>query len=42
MENKNIILLRHHPMNVFFTNPFYTNQTEDDLSENNNFLLHHI
>ena len=21
-------MLRHHPMNVFFTNPFYKNQTE--------------
>ena len=26
MENKNIVLLRHHPMNVKFTNAFYTNQ----------------
>ena len=33
MENKNILLLRHHPMNVYFTNPFYTSQTENDLSE---------
>lgn len=33
MENKNILLLRHHPMNVKFTNSFYTNQTENDLSE---------
>ncbi|MBQ0092795.1 MAG: hypothetical protein KBS45_05665 [Clostridiales bacterium] len=33
MENKNIMLLRHHPMNVFYTNPFYTNQTEEDLSD---------
>ena len=33
MENKNILLLRHHPMNVHFTNTFYTNQTEGDLSE---------
>ena len=33
MENKNILLLRHHPMNVHFTNSFYTNQTENDLSE---------
>lgn len=32
MENKNILLLRHHPMNVHFTNNFYTNQTEDNLS----------
>ena len=33
MENKNILLLRHHPMNVYFTNSFYTSQTEDDLGE---------
>ena len=33
MENKNILLLRHHPMNVHFTNSFYTSQTENDLSE---------
>ena len=33
MENKNILLLRHHPMNVYFTNSFYTTQTENDLSE---------
>ena len=33
MENKNILLLRHHPMNVHFTNAFYTSQTECDLSE---------
>ncbi len=32
MENKNILLLRHHPMNVYFTNSFYTSQTEDDLA----------
>lgn len=33
MENKNILLLRHHPMNVHFTNGFYTTQTQNDLSE---------
>ena len=33
MENKNILMLRHHPMNVYFTNTFYTSQTENDLSE---------
>ena len=33
MENKNILLLRHHPMNVHFTNSFYTTQTGNDLSE---------
>lgn len=33
MENKSILLLRHHPMNVHFTNTFYTTQTENDLSE---------
>ena len=26
MENKNIVLLRHHPMDVKFTNVFYANQ----------------
>ncbi len=26
MENKNIVMIKHHPMNVFFTNTFYTNQ----------------
>ena len=33
MENKNILMLRHHPMNVHFTNTFYITQTENDLSE---------
>lgn len=33
MENTNILMLRHHPMNVYFTNHFYTSQTEHDLSE---------
>ncbi len=33
MENKNILLLRHHPMNVYFTNSFYTTQTQNDLGE---------
>ena len=33
MENKNILLLRHHHLNVYFTNPFYTTQTENDLGE---------
>ena len=33
MENKNILFLRHHPMNVYFTNTFYTNQTENNLSD---------
>ena len=34
MENKNVILLKHHPMNVKFTNPFYLNQTDNnDLSD---------
>ena len=33
MENKNILMLRHHPLNVKFTNTFYTGQTENDLSE---------
>ena len=29
MENKNIVLLRHHPMDVKFTNTFYANQLPD-------------
>lgn len=33
MENKNILLLRHHPMNVHFTNTFYTSQTAKGLDE---------
>ena len=33
MENKNILLLRHHPMNVYFTNSFYTSQTKDNLDD---------
>ena len=33
MENKNILLLRHHPRNVYFTNSFYTSQTENNLAE---------
>ena len=33
MENKNILLLRHHPRDVKFTNGFYTNQTEEDLEK---------
>ena len=34
MENKNIILLKHNPLNVKFTNTFYLNQTDEkDLSD---------
>ncbi|MBO5077386.1 MAG: hypothetical protein J5584_07310 [Clostridia bacterium] len=33
MENRDILMLRHHPMNVFFTNPFYTAQTGTALSD---------
>ncbi len=33
MENKSILLLRHHPMRLKFDNPFYKEQTENDLSE---------
>lgn len=33
MENKNVILLRHHPMNVHFTNPFYVSQVEGDIAD---------
>lgn len=29
MENKNIVMLKHHPMNVKFTNTFYVNQCSD-------------
>ncbi len=29
METNQIVLLRHHPMNVKFTNPFYVNQLPD-------------
>ena len=29
MENKNIILLKHHPRNVRFTNPFYLKQVKN-------------
>lgn len=33
MENKDILLLKHHHLNVHYTNPFYTNQTDNDLSK---------
>ena len=34
MENKNIILLKHHILNVKYTNTFYLNQTDNgDLSD---------
>ena len=33
MENKNIIMLKHPPMNLKYDNPSYTNQVDDDLSE---------
>lgn len=29
MENKNIIVLKHHPRDVYFTNSFYLNQAEN-------------
>lgn len=29
----NVILLKHHPMNVKFTNTFYTSQVDDNLSD---------
>lgn len=32
MENKNIVVLKHHPMNVKKDNPFYQYQVDDDLS----------
>ena len=33
MENKNILLLRHHPRDVKFTNGFYTDQTKENLED---------
>ena len=33
MGNKNVVLLKHHPMNVKFTNPFYTSQVDDNLED---------
>lgn len=34
MGNKNVILLKHNPLNIKFTNAFYLNQTDDgDLSD---------
>lgn len=33
MENKNVVVLKHHPMNVKFTNTFYTSQVDDDLAD---------
>ena len=33
MENKDILLLQHHPMNLKFNNSFYANQTEENLSD---------
>lgn len=35
MENRNIVMIKHHPMNVLFTNTYYTNQFNngENLSE---------
>ena len=33
MENKNIVMLKHSPMNLKYDNPSYTNQVDDELSE---------
>ena len=33
MENKNVIILKHHPMNLKYTNPWYTSQVVDNLGE---------
>ena len=33
MENKNVVMLKHHPMNLKYTNTFYTDQVDDDLSD---------
>lgn len=33
MDNKNIVVLKHHILNVKKDNPFYLNQVEDDLSD---------
>lgn len=33
MEDKTIVVLKHHPMDLKYTNTFYTSQVEDDLSD---------
>ena len=33
MENKNIMLLKHPPMDLHYTNPSYVNQTEHNLED---------
>ena len=33
LEDKKIVLLKHHPMNVKFTNTWYTSQVEDNLND---------
>lgn len=33
MENKNIVVLKHHPRDLKKNNPFYLHQVDDDLSE---------
>ena len=33
MEDKKIVLLKHHPMNLKFTNTWYTSQVEDNLND---------
>ena len=32
MENKNIIMLKHHPLNIHYSNQFYLNQLDDDIA----------
>lgn len=33
LESKQVVLLKHHPMNVKFTNPWYKGQVEDNLED---------
>ena len=33
IENKNVVCLKHHPMNLKYTNGWYTSQVEDNLSD---------
>lgn len=33
MENKNVVLLKHHILNIKFDNTFYTSQVDDNLSD---------
>ena len=33
LENKQVVVLKHHPMDLKFTNTYYTSQVEDELSD---------